>query len=494
MSNLEGAILSEYLLLQCINKSGIADVYRAHKHGEGDYEVAVKVFRSSYAQQESFRNYFMTEAEKIGHFDHPNILPLLEFGEGEELLYVVTPFITAGTLGELLTRVGGRFSAMQAWPIIQQICSAVQYAHNHNVIHGNIKPSNIFLAADGRMLLSDFGIARSYDDSQQSLTQVGWGSAEYAAPEQSLGVLRRASDVYALGVLLFRILTGQPPFTGQTPVEVLLKHVRQPAPLARSLVPSISDAVDAVLQAAMQKRSDDRPPSPEELSNALLMAVTVAPVASPVAKPMVVPASQQPFGQVQPANNPRTHLLALTSSEFQTPPPPPFALVTRPLTQPLVLPQPSMDVEHSNIGADSTEKKPTDFLQDDIREDEHFFWSVDPVEWSPSVQVHSGPPTGNDYLQSKPVAMPTRPETPPVNPGPPEQKQDEQVERGRSARLNEVLGKLLPIIVIILLLIGLLGALLSSFFYPSYGHGAYMLPHGTQYVVVQTRYKEGSHG
>ncbi len=136
-------------------------------------------------------------------------------------------------------------------------------------------------------------------------------------------------------------------------------------------------------------------------------------------------------------------------------------------------------------------------MQDDTREDQHFFWSVDPVEWSPSVQVHSVPPTANAYLQSKPVveeAMPTQSEASPVNPGQPEQKQDEQVECGRSARINEVLGKLLPIIVVILLLIGLLGALLSSFFYPSNGHGAYMLPHGTQYVVVQTRYKEGSNG
>src|SRR5947199_4934318 len=134
------------------------------------------------------------------------------------------------------------------------------------------------------MLLSDFGIARRYDDGQQSLSRVGWESAEYAAPEQSLGVLRRASDVYSLGVLLFRILTGEPPFTGQTPVEVLLKHVRQPAPSARSLDPNISDAVDGVLHMALQKRSDDRFASVEEFSNALPVAICVAPVASPVAK------------------------------------------------------------------------------------------------------------------------------------------------------------------------------------------------------------------
>ena len=122
----------------------------------------------------------MDEAEKIGQFDHPNILPFLEFGEGEGLLYTVTPFVVPGTLEDLLARVGGKFSAMQALPIMQQLCSAVQYAHGHDVIHGNIKPTNVFVAADGRMLLSDFGIACGYDDSQQSLTRVGWGSAEYA--------------------------------------------------------------------------------------------------------------------------------------------------------------------------------------------------------------------------------------------------------------------------------------------------------------------------
>src|SRR6266567_3495669 len=303
MSDLEGVMLSDYLLLQCIGKGELADVYRARQNGDGNYEVAVKVYRSGYAQQESFRNYFMAEAEKIGQFDHPNILPFLEFGEGEGLLYVVTPFVAPGTLEDLLVRVGGRFSAMQALPIMQQLCSAVQYVHNHDVIHGNIKPTNVFVAADGRMLLSDFGIARRYDDGQQSPSRVGWESAEYAAPEQSLGVLRRASDIYALGVLLFRILTGQPPFTGQTPVEVLLKHVRQQSPSVRTLVPTISDAVDGVICMALQKRSDDRFASAEELSNAFLAAVTFAPVASPVAtRPVVLPPPQPPSGQPLPVS------------------------------------------------------------------------------------------------------------------------------------------------------------------------------------------------
>ncbi|HEV2472518.1 MAG TPA: serine/threonine-protein kinase, partial [Chthonomonadales bacterium] len=297
---LEGVQLSDFLLMQCINRGGVADVYRG-RHvglaGGSNYDVAVKVFRPGYAQRQSFHDYFMAEADKIGQFEHPNILPFLEFGEGEGLLYSVTPFIESGTLGDLLNRVGGKFPAMQALPIMQQLCSALQYAHERDVIHGNIKLSNVFVGTDGRMLLADFGIVRGFDDSQQSLTRVGWGSAEYAAPEQSLGVLRRASDIYALGALLFRMLTGQPPFTGQTPVEVLLKHVRLQTPSARSIEPSISDTVDAVLQRAMQKRSDDRFASASEFFDALQMAVTVAPVASPVARAVPAITRQLIHGQ-----------------------------------------------------------------------------------------------------------------------------------------------------------------------------------------------------
>jgi serine/threonine protein kinase len=415
---LEGVMLSEYLLLQCISRGGIADVYRAQQTGEGNYEVAVKVFRTGFAQRESFREYFMTEAEKIGQFEHPNILPFLEFGEGEGLLYSVTPFVTTGTIEDLLKRVGGKFSAMQALQIMQQLCSAVEYAHEHDVIHGNIKPSNIFVAADSRMLLSDFGIVRGYDDSQQSLTRIGWGSAEYAAPEQSLGVLRRASDIYSLGVLLFRILTGEPPFTGQTPVEVLLKHVRQEAPSARSFDPNISDAVDNVLHKALQKRSDDRFASVEEFSNALAVAISVAPVASPVAK-TVTPITRQHTPDKIPS------------------------IQGDPQTQ-----APSED--NNGIGS-------------------HIYWSTEPVEWSPIGEEtgSSMPATPSEYLSSKA----TPPEISTKIPSSPLQPNRDEETRGVEKASDSRLKKLLPILVVILLLIGLIAALLSSFFLPAQPSG-----------------------
>jgi serine/threonine-protein kinase len=391
----------------------VADVYRAHLGEQGNYEVAVKVFRPGFAQRASFRDYFMTRAEKIGQFDHPNILPFLQYGEGENLLYVVTPFVTTGTLEDLLRKVGGRFSAMQALPIVQQLCSALQYAHERDVIHGNIKPSNVFVGSDGRMMLADFGITRSYEDSQQSPTRIGWGSAEYASPEQSLGVLRCSSDIYSLGVLLFRILAGSPPFTGQTPVEVLLKHVRQQPPSARSLVPNISDAVDGVLRMALQKRSDDRFASAEEFSNAFFAAVTVAPVASPVARSVAPIAPEPSASQSSPVENPLTPLALLDPypaiSNPQTPLPPSRIL------NPSASPPPDASAE------DSVQQIPA---------------VTKPLETSPA-----------DVREvAEPMAVPKEPEK-------------------ASRTFSGLLHQLLPVVVVILLLLGLAGALLSSFLY-----------------------------
>lgn len=483
MSDLEGVMLSDYLLLQCISKGGVADVYHARQNGEGNYEVAVKVYRPGYAQRDSFREYFMAEAEKIGQFDHPTILPFLEFGEGEGLLYAVTPYVATGSLEDLLRRVGGKFSALQALPIMQQVCSAVQYAHDHDVIHGNIKPGNVFVAADGRMLLADFGIAYGYDDSQQSLTRVGWGAAEYTAPEQSLGVLRRSSDIYALGVLLYRILTGQPPFTGQTPVEVLLKHVRQQPPSARLAVASISDAVDGVIQMALQKRSDDRFTSAEELITAFLAAVTVSPVASPVAKSVAgFSTSQMMPQQPAPVNNPQTPAPALSTSSIvdnpQTPVPAhltfsSFSPSSYALKETL---QVTATTSHGG-GSEVAEIRRENAPEEIIGVGRPQFWTVDPdpVEWSPitNAKVNLIPLTADAYLYNKAVAQDAEPA---AHVSQSAQKEIEHDEERAPSVLAVHLRRLLPVVVVILLLLGLLGALLSSFYFPGDKPGAYLLP------------------
>jgi serine/threonine protein kinase len=485
---LEGVMLSEYLLLQCISRGGVADVYRARQTGEGNYEVAVKVFRPGYAQRESFREHFMTEAEKIGQFEHPNIMPFLEFGEGEDLLYSVTPLVTTGTLEYFLSRVGGKLSAMQALPIMQQLCSAVQYAHEHDVIHGNIKPTNIFVTADGRMLLSDFGIVRGYDDSQQSLTRIGWGSAEYAAPEQSLGVLRRASDIYSLGVLLFRILTGEPPFTGRTPVEVLLKHVRQQAPSARSLDPNISDAVDDVLYMALQKRSDDRFTLVEEFSNALAVAISVSPVASPVAKAVTPVTHQLTPNQTTISGDPRTPVPAYVAQSSSMSPITP----SYPLGQfnPL-LPNFEPSYNHTSTAgnppgdmndSDITVARKTISLQEQEGPSSYMYWSTEPIEWSPIGEESddSMPFTASEYLSSESPLSETLQDTSSLPVNPVSVAETHNAEKAPDSRLK----KLLPLLVVILLLIGLLAALLSSFFLP--GSSA-SVNTGKQHLAVDVR-------
>ncbi len=351
------------------------------------------------------------------------------------------------------------------------------------MLHGNIKPSNVFIASDGRVLLADFGIAHGYDDSQQSLTRIGWGSAEYAAPEQSLGVLRRPSDVYSLGVLLFRILTGSPPFTGQTPVEVLLKHVRQETPSARSFVTTISDAVDNVLQKALSKRSDDRYATVEEFFQAYSHAVKVAPVASPASR-AISTVKLKPFYAATKTNplTPPPVLIPEPIERIEGPqtPLPAEDMLDSPV--PAALPR-TREVSSSHMQPLFREHSPAlhppasildepgeaeaftkHFLTERDERGESLFWSVDPAEWSPIAKeteenTESDVPfTTSQYIQSKPLILAT-----------PSEVAQEQKKETFQSRLK----KMLPILVVLLLLLGLLGAMLSAFFYPTNKPGAY---------------------
>ncbi len=444
MSDLEGVLLSDYLLLQCISKGGVADIYRAQQQSEGRHEVAVKVFRPGYAGQRAFREYFMAEAQKIGELNHANILPLLEFGEGEGLLYTVTPFIRGGNLEQLLAHLGGKLSAMQSLPIIEQLCSAQHYAHERGLVHGNLKPSNVLVSSEGRILLADFAIAQGYNDSQQSLTRIGWGSAEYVAPEQSLGIMRAASDIYSLGVLLFRMLAGRPPFLGQTPVEVLLKHVRQTPPSVRTFTPSISNAVDEVLQKALQKRADDRYPSVMALYQALAMAVAIAPVASPVTPPAPTWREQE--------------------ADPQTPVPPTLMgwMAEPPATETAGAGNASSGRASGGLAAGR---------------ESPLSWPEHAPEWSPvptEQTAHAGeiPLTVSAYLEAMDKDTPATPPPPLVSVATPQAEAPLLSSRAGPGETPSAQGgsrgwkRWLPVIVVLLLLSGLLAALLSPLLFP----------------------------
>ncbi|MBA2679366.1 MAG: protein kinase [Ktedonobacteraceae bacterium] len=490
MSDLEGVVLGGYYLEKRLSKGGIADVYYGHPHMQTDVEVAIKVFHSRHAQQISFREHLRTQVEMISTFEHPNILRVLKYEEGEGLLYIVTPYMQAGTLEDLLLRVGGRFSALQALPIIQQLCDAVQYAHQRHSIHGNIKPTNVLISPQGSMLLADFGVAGDYAEGQQSLTQIGWGAAEYTAPEQSLGVLRPESDIYALGALLFTLLTGVPPFTGQTPVEVLLKHVRQQPPLARELVSTISSAVDDVLQKALRKRADERFASALELRDAFVNAVSIAPVASPLTTGSLFPRPPLPssVGLSMAATGPHTPIplahpsLIEDSLNTRRNPYTPLPSMAAPAPQAMIpvhmsnrplrhislkhIDEPTQLAVSSALPSKEGEERKDEtmvhnwnfLLEGKNESDEALFWSADPAEWSPigdiaTTKMQQQPLTASDYLQSKPVVA--------EEDG---MEQDENEKKEETTKtLNAVLRRWLPLIIVVLLLLGLLGALCSAF-------------------------------
>lgn len=422
MTDVTGITLNGYYLFRRLAVGQVADVYCARSAHLDEGEVAVKVFRPGYALHRVVRRYFLSESRKIMRFQQENILPLLAYGEEHGLLYMVTPFIVTGTLEDLLGKVGGRISTVQALSIMQQVCSAVQYAHEHEVLHGNLKPSNIFVSEDGRMLLADFGIACGYDELQQSLTCVGWGSAAYAAPEQSLGVLRRSSDIYALGALLFRLLTGHLPFVGETPADVLLKHVRQAPPALRSFDPTLSASVEQVVQRALLKRAEERFSSAHELSQAFQQAVMSERIILPLF-PLLEPAPPKPqeYREHRPFMAPGTLSQPVTGFQCE---------------ERSVEPAPILR-KHEASGL-LTIAKPA-------RE------STFPVESSQGILTVA--PAENQALAS----VQSLPET----------QRADLVEDTQARFLGLLWRQWLALLVVVLLLLGLLGALLSSFYFPN---------------------------
>src|SRR5579859_29392 len=253
MAGLEGTRLGAYELIERIGSGGMAEVYRARQLTAFGREVALKVMRPGLSEDPTFRGRFLREAHAVSRLSHPNILPLIEFGDENGALYLVMPLVREGTLRDLLRQWGGPLPITETIPIFSQLCNAVQYAHDEGIIHRDIKPQNVLLQRRIHVLLADFGIARDRLDSQMTSTGAGVGTAEYMAPEQALGQADTRSDIYSLGVVLYQLLTGQVPYTGTSPLQVLFRHASDPLPDPRQYYPNLSAEAAHVLQIALAK-------------------------------------------------------------------------------------------------------------------------------------------------------------------------------------------------------------------------------------------------
>src|SRR5436305_10383941 len=268
MPGLEGTTLGRYRLHQCLGEGGMSEVYLAYDELM-HRDIAIKVMSSSNIE---YIERFQREAEAVGNLHHNHILPAFDYGQQNPWHYLVMPYIEHGSLSDLLDE--GPLTLEHAGEMLSQIASALQYAHDHGILHRDIKPSNILLSDDHFAYLADFGLAKPMD-GRDNVTHTGvlMGTPEYMAPELADGHASISSDLYALGILLYQMVTGQLPFTGDTPLAVYMRQMHElPAPPSR-LNPAISPDIDRVILCALDKDPRRRFQTPDDLAQAYLQSI-----------------------------------------------------------------------------------------------------------------------------------------------------------------------------------------------------------------------------
>ena len=283
-NQLLGQALGTCVLKGLLGRGGMGAVYLAHQ-SRPRRSVAVKVLMPDLLLESSIRADFLVrfrrEADAIAALDHVHIMPIYEYGEQDDLAYLVMPHVTGGTLREVLEK-RGRLPLNEIVPIMEEAAAALDYAHAQGIIHRDLKPGNILFHADGRVVLADFGLAKilnetnemQHESSNPSSTGTIIGTPEYFSPEQSTGnPVDQRTDVYSLGIVLYQMLTGRVPFTGSTAVAIAVKHTIEMPPSLSALNPTIPRSVEAVVMKAIAKKPENRYASSGELSRALRAAV-----------------------------------------------------------------------------------------------------------------------------------------------------------------------------------------------------------------------------
>jgi serine/threonine-protein kinase len=281
-------LAGRYELQDVAGSGGMSSVYRA-RDTVLERTVAIKILHEHYSDDAEYVERFRREARALAQLNHPNIVTVIDRGEYEGRQFIVFEHVEGENLKELIDREG-QLPVDQALALVHQVARGLAFAHEHGVVHRDVKPHNVLIDADGVAKVTDFGIARSVDPAD-GLTETGTllGTSEYIAPEQASG--RRVderSDQYSLATVLYELLTGAPPFTGDNFMAVAMKHVQEPVPSVREARPDVSPRLDAVVSRAMAKRPEDRFPTTEAMMAALEAAradtdgaLAPAPVSTP---------------------------------------------------------------------------------------------------------------------------------------------------------------------------------------------------------------------
>ncbi|MBO9606108.1 MAG: Stk1 family PASTA domain-containing Ser/Thr kinase [Paenibacillaceae bacterium] len=257
-----------YELLERVGGGGMALVYKAQDILLNRF-VAVKVLRQQFVHDEEFIRRFRREAQAAASLSHPNIVSIYDVGQQDDVHYIVMEYVEGNTLNELI-KEKAPLQVEEAVHIAGQICDALDHAHANQIVHRDIKPHNILIGKNGRVKVTDFGIARATTSS--TITQTGSvvGSVHYFSPEHAKGTPAGAkSDLYSLGIVLYQMLTGRLPFLGESPISVALKHLQEKVEEPRKVNPLIPQSVENIILRAMRKSPEERYQSAEEMQHDL---------------------------------------------------------------------------------------------------------------------------------------------------------------------------------------------------------------------------------
>ena len=313
MPVLIGKSLGRYHILEQLGEGGMATVYKAFDT-RLERDVAVKVIRVDQfapAVLDRILKRFEREAKALARLTHPNIVHVNDFGDQDGIPYLVMDYLSGGTLKN---RLGNPMPWEQVFHLLSPIVDALGYAHSQGIIHRDLKPSNILLTEKGQPLLTDFGIAKILElEDGQTLTGTGMGvgTPEYMAPEQGLGKdVDARADIYALGVMLYEMITGRKPYTADTPMAVLFKHMTDPLPRPSIYIPKLPKKVEQILLKALAKKPENRYPSMAELGDALQNLPGL-----PIGKTASIPVSSKP---IFIGNSQETRVQPPTEDSFTT--------------------------------------------------------------------------------------------------------------------------------------------------------------------------------
>lgn len=295
-----GKTLGQYQIIEEIGRGGMATVYSA-RQSSINRVVAIKVLPPNLLHDPSFYDRFEREVDVIARLEHPHILPIYDFGKAEGMPYIVMRYLKGGSMRDLIRR--GLPSLESIEKPFSQTAQALDYAHQQGIIHRDLKPGNVMLDENGNAYLSDFGIARVLGSDLTGSAIIG--TPAYMSPEQANGLpLDARSDIYALGVVLFELITGREPYQAETPMALLLKHISEPMPPASRYRGDVSPAIEVVIGRATAKNPDDRYASAGDMARDYRNAIQGSPIPSLVTPPLddsptvIPPANPTPLSGV----------------------------------------------------------------------------------------------------------------------------------------------------------------------------------------------------